>query len=106
MVVGFGFALFSSPNTNAVMSSVERKSYGVASGILGTMRQTGMMFSMALVMILFSMIIGRVQIAPENYLSFLKCMKIAFLISALLCSAGVFASLARGRLRSRQRSDP
>jgi hypothetical protein len=106
VILGFGFALFSSPNTNAVMSSVERKAYGVASGILGTMRQTGMMFSMALVMILFSMIIGRAQIAPENYSSFLKCIKITFVISAFLCSGGVFASLARGRLRSRQRSDP
>jgi MFS family permease len=104
-ILGFGFALFSSPNTNAVMSSVEKRSYGVASGILGTMRQTGMMFSMALVMILFSMIIGRAQIAPENYPSFLKCMKITFVISAFLCSGGVFASLARGRLRSRQRND-
>ena len=102
-ILGFGFALFSSPNTNAVMSSVERKSYGVASGILGTMRQTGMMFSMALVMILFSMIIGRVQIAPENYSSFLKCIRITFVISAFLCSGGVFASLARGKLHPRRR---
>jgi EmrB/QacA subfamily drug resistance transporter len=101
VVLGFGFALFSSPNTNAVMSSVEKKSYGVASGMLGTMRQTGMMFSMALVMILFSMIIGRVQITPENYPSFLKCIKITFVISAFLCSGGVFVSLARGRLRSK-----
>ena len=106
MLLGFGFALFSSPNTNAVMSSVEKRSYGVASGILGTMRQTGMMFSMALVMILFSMIMGRVQIAPENYSSFLKCIKITFGISAFFCSGGVFASLARGSLPSRQRSDP
>jgi MFS family permease len=98
-VLGFGFALFSSPNTNAVMSSVEKKSYGVASGTLGTMRQTGMMFSMALVMILFSTIIGRVQITPEYYSSFLKCLKITFVVSAILCSGGVFASLARGRLR-------
>lgn len=98
-VLGLGFALFSSPNTNAVMSSVEKKSYGVASGTLGTMRQTGMMFSMGLVMILFSMIIGRVQITPGNYSSFLKCIKITFVISAFLCSGGVFASLARGRIR-------
>jgi hypothetical protein len=79
------------------MSSVEKKSYGVASGTLGTMRQTGMMFSMALVMILFSTIIGRVQITPEYYSSFLKCVKITFVVSAILCSGGVFASLARGR---------
>jgi hypothetical protein len=33
---GFGFALFSSPNTNAVMRSVEKRSCGVASGTLVT----------------------------------------------------------------------
>ena len=40
-VLGFGFALFSSPNTNAIMSAVEKKYYGIASGTLGTMRLCG-----------------------------------------------------------------
>ena len=44
--LGFGFALFSSPNTNAVMCSVERRAYGVASSTLGTMRLTGQMLSL------------------------------------------------------------
>ncbi|MFH1323412.1 MAG: MFS transporter, partial [Methanobacteriota archaeon] len=35
IILGFGFALFSSPNTNAVMSSVEKRFYGVASATLG-----------------------------------------------------------------------
>jgi len=43
---GRGFALFSSPNTNAVMASVEKRSYGVASAILATMRLVGQMLSM------------------------------------------------------------
>ena len=38
ILLGFGYALFSSPNMNAIMGSVERKSYGVASGMLATMR--------------------------------------------------------------------
>jgi EmrB/QacA subfamily drug resistance transporter len=101
ILLGFGFALFSPPNTNAVMSSVEKKSYGVASGTIGTMRTTGMMLSMGMVMILFSMIIGRVQITPEYYLPFLKSAKIAFTVSAFLCAGGVYASLARGRLRQK-----
>lgn len=99
VVLGFGFALFSSPNTNAVMSSVDKRSYAVASATVGTMRQIGMMFSMGMVMILFSVLMGRVQITPSYYPAFLKCLKTAFAISALLCSAGVFASLARGKLR-------
>lgn len=96
-ILGTGFGFFSSPNINAVMSSVPKRFYGVASGMLGTMRLTGQMFSMGMTLLLFALYIGPVQITPENYPLFLKCMKTAFLISAALCFAGIFASIARGR---------
>jgi MFS family permease len=96
-VLGVGFAFFSSPNINAVMSSVERQFYGVASGMLGTMRLTGQMFSMGMTLLLFALYIGPVQITPENYPMFLTCVKTAFAISAVLCFAGIFASIARGK---------
>ena len=98
VILGLGFALFSSPNTNAVMASVERRFYGVASSMLGTMRLVGQMFSMGLAMLIFAVVIGRVQITPEYYAAFLHAAKIAFAISAALCVLGVFISLARGRL--------
>ncbi len=98
LIVGLGLALFSSPNTNAIMSSVESRYYGVSSAILSTMRMVGNMFSMGIVTVLFAVLIGRVQITPEYYAPFLHSMKIAFLIFAVLCFFGVFASLARGRL--------
>jgi len=99
IVLGFGFALFSSPNTNAVMSCVEKRSYGVASATLATMRQVGMMLSMGIAMVIFSIYIGRVEITPEYYSAFVSGLKIAFVIFAVLCFAGIFASLARGNLR-------
>jgi EmrB/QacA subfamily drug resistance transporter len=99
ILIGFGLALFSSPNTNAVMSSIERKFYGVASGILGTMRTTGNMFSMGIVMLIFSLYIGRTQITPSYYPLFIKSVKSAFIIFTSLCLAGIFASLPRGRVR-------
>jgi EmrB/QacA subfamily drug resistance transporter len=99
ILLGIGYALFSSPNTNAVMSSVERKFYGVASGTLGTMRSLGMMFSMGIVMLIFSVYMGRVQITPEYYPVFLKAMKAAFIVFASLCFFGIFASLVRGKVR-------
>ena len=99
VVLGFGFALFSSPNTNAVMSSVEKRFYGVASGTLATMRQIGMTFSMGMAMLLFTLYIGRVQITPEYYSLFLRSVNVAFVIFAALCFAGTFASLARGKIR-------
>jgi EmrB/QacA subfamily drug resistance transporter len=99
MLLGFGFALFSSPNTNAVMSSVEKKFYGVASGTLGTMRATGMMFSMGMVMVIFAIYMGPTQITPPYYPLFLRSARTAFAIFTALCVVGIFASLSRGRVR-------
>jgi len=99
-VLGFGFALFSSPNTNAVMSSVERTSFGVASAVLGTMRLTGQMLSMGLATLVFSLYLGSARIVPENHARFLAAMKTAGLFFAGLCVLGVFASHVRGRMRA------
>ncbi|MBW1709851.1 MAG: MFS transporter [Deltaproteobacteria bacterium] len=96
---GFGFALFSSPNTNAVMSSVEKRFYGVAASMLGTMRLVGMMLSMGVAMMIFAIFIGKTQITPELYPMFLKSAKIAFVIFGVLCVFGIFSSLARGKVR-------
>jgi len=98
VVIGFGFALFSSPNTNAVMSSIDRRYFGVGSAMLGTMRLTGQMLSMGIVMVIFSLYIGRVQITPEYYPLFLKSLRMSFLLSSFLCAAGIFASLTRGKV--------
>ncbi len=95
-VLGFGFALFSSPNTNAVMGSVEKKFYGVASATLGTMRLVGQTLSMGIAMLIFGALIGRVQITAANQAGFLMGVRTGFIIFAALCFAGVFASLARG----------
>lgn len=98
-LLGLGFALFSSPNSNAVMSSVERRFYGVASGTLGTMRLIGQMFSLGIAMLLFALYMGQVRITPERYPLFLTSIRTGFIIFAALCLAGAFASLARGRTR-------
>lgn len=97
-LLGIGFALFSSPNTNAIMSSVERRYFGVASGSVGTMRMIGQMLSMGIVLLLFSMLIGKVEITAETAGGFLRSMKIAFTIFSIFCFLGIFASLARGKL--------
>jgi EmrB/QacA subfamily drug resistance transporter len=93
LFLGLGFAFFASPNTNAVMSSVEGKTYGVASAILATMRQIGMMLSMGIAMLVFTIFIGRVEITPEYYMAFIKSTRTAFIIFAVLCFIGIFASL-------------
>jgi hypothetical protein len=98
VLLGIGFALFSSPNMNAIMSSVDKKYYGIAASTVALMRLLGQMFSMGIVTIVFSLNIGRVQITAEQFPLFLVSIKVAFIIFAALCCAGVFASLARGKI--------
>lgn len=98
-LLGFGFALFSSPNMNAVMSSVEPRFYGVASATLGTMRLIGQMFSMGVAALILSVYVGKVQITPEYYGPLLASIRTAFIVFAVFCFGGVFASLARGKMR-------
>lgn len=100
LVLGFGFGLFSSPNTSAIMGSVERRFYGVASSLVGTMRVFGQMLSMGTAMILFALYIGQAQITSEYYGRFLLSARTAFGIAAGLCGAGILASLARGKART------
>lgn len=96
MFLGASFAMFSSPNTNAVMSSVDKKHYGVASGTLGTMRLTGQMLSMGIATLLFALFLGSSRIRPANFVDFISCVRVAFVIFGTLCFVGIFASLARG----------
>ncbi len=95
--LGLGLGVFVSPNTNAIMSSVEKKYYGVSSATLATTRQTGQLLSMAIVMLLFALIIGKVEITPQHYEAFLKASRTAYVIFAILCSCGIFFSLARDK---------
>jgi len=105
MLLGLGFGLFSSPNMNAIMSSVQKKFYGVGSGILATMRLLGQMLSMGIAAMLFALYIGHVEITPESYPLFLKSAKAAFAVFGTLCTAGILASLARGKLLESHETD-
>jgi len=99
-LLGFGFGLFSSPNMNAIMSAVEKKYFGIASGTVATMRLLGQMVSMAIAMMVFAVFIGREPISPANYGEFLSSVRLSFMIFAILCTVGILFSFLRGELRS------
>lgn len=92
-VLGFGFGLFSSPNTNVVMSSVENRHYGVASATLATMRNLGMMFSMAIASLAVHIFIGNRKLGDATIPDFMHSSKVIFLLFSVLCLLGVFTSL-------------
>jgi EmrB/QacA subfamily drug resistance transporter len=95
LVMGIGFGLFSSPNSNAIMSSVEKRHLGVASGVVGTMRMVGQMMSMGIAMMLISLYIGKQTINPATYPGLIAGIRTGFLIFSILSAFGIFASLAR-----------
>ena len=94
-LLGIGFGLFSSPNTNVIMSSVEKRYYGQASAVTGTMRQTGQALSMGIAGMAIALNMGNQKLTPDLYPQFLSSMQVTFIIFALLCVAGVFASSKR-----------
>lgn len=99
LLLGLGFGFFSSPNMNAIMGSADKRSYGVASALLATMRTLGQMLGLGITLLIFSVVIGPVAITPPYYGAFLTSTHIAFSFSAVLCVLGIFASLARGNVR-------
>lgn len=100
VLCGLGFGLFSSPNTSAIMGSVERKHYAVASATTGAMRLIGQMLSMGIAALIIAVYVGEVEITPERYAAFLIAFRSGFFIFAALCCVGIFASLFRGRMHA------
>ncbi len=103
---GVGFGVFSSPNMNAIMSSVAPRYYGVASGTVAAMRMMGQMVSMAVAASMLAIFVGRVQISQASHAALLGSMSAAFVIFCLLCIAGIFASLSRGELPQESAEPP
>ena len=95
VLLGLGFAFFSSPNTNAVMGSVEQRHLGVASATLATMRLTGQVLSMGLAALVLSLVMGAAKIEPTAFPLLLESIRLIAGIFAGLCVAGVFVSLSR-----------
>lgn len=96
-VLGLGFGLFSSPNTNVIMSSVTKAHYSMASAAAGTMRLTGQALSMGIALMAVSMRIGNVQLSPGVHGELLYGMRLVFAISAALCAGGIYMSAVRSR---------
>jgi EmrB/QacA subfamily drug resistance transporter len=92
---GFGVALFSSPNTNAIMSGVQPRDYGVASSLTSTMRTMGQVVSMAIITIIMNVVIGHVPIGEAGADGLIQSMRTGFIVFVCVCAAGAAISLQR-----------
>jgi EmrB/QacA subfamily drug resistance transporter len=106
-LMGGGSGFFISPNTNAIMSSVEPQRRGAASGILSMLNNTGQMLSIAIV---FPLALSSVPIAammqvfiygggmsqfPSALALFLHGLHSAFLVSFVLSVVAMIVAALR-----------
>jgi len=96
-LIGSGWAFFVPTNMNDAIGSVDRKYYGTASGMIATIRQIGMMFSVALTMFVFSLFMGKVPVTPEYLGLFLKSVRMAFMVLAMVSVAGLLTLVVSGK---------
>ena len=90
---GVGFGFFSSPNSNIIMSSVDKDDVGTASASLSTVRTIGQSFSLGLLTVVFAFIMGNVPIIPSNYYLLIQSSQMTMAIATFLCLIVVFLSL-------------
>ncbi len=97
MLIGAGFGIFITPNSTAIMGSVERRQFGVASGMIGAMRTLGMAASLTTIALIFSLFMGEHEITRETLPTFLLSMKTGLVVYAMLSCLGVILSFGRGK---------
>lgn len=105
VALGFGYGLFSSPNTSAVMGSVPAESLGIGAGTLATMRFFGQSLSLALVtFVLTSAVSADILVVGKGQLNipleeFLFGLRTALQLCAAISGIAVVVSISRGRNR-------
>jgi len=95
-ILGLGFGLFSSPNTNVIMGSVPRRFYGIASATVSSMRLIGQTMSIGIATLIFALLIGRVVITPEQYPALLSSIHLCFVVFTAICLVGIYSSWRKG----------
>ncbi|MDO4176823.1 MAG: MFS transporter [Bacillota bacterium] len=95
VTTGLGFAFFSSPNTNAILSCVDKKDYGVANSVVATMRTVGQSLSMVIVTIIVTFMLPGMQLAQTDPASLVRVINTAFMVFAAMCIIGIIISLKR-----------
>ncbi|MHC1712220.1 MAG: MFS transporter [Solidesulfovibrio sp.] len=96
-LIGMGFGIFITPNSTAIMGSVQRRQFGLASGMIATMRTLGMAVSMTSVTLIFSLFMGDATINADTLPAFLTSMRVGLTAFAVFSCLGVILSFWRGK---------
>ena len=90
---GIGMGLFTTPNTNAIMSSVPPNETPNASAAQSAMRTMGQTISMGLLTLVFAWIMGDLILSSQYANLIVQCSQLICLICTILCIIAIFASL-------------
>lgn len=90
---GVGMGLFSSPNMNAIMSSVPPKDAPTASASQATMRTIGQTMSLGLLTLVFAWIMGNLPLSTQYADLIVQSSQTICLICMVACLVSIFASL-------------
>ena len=82
--MGSGMAFFGAPSTTAIMSSVDSAHMSQASGVVGTMRTTGMMISMVVVSLSTNWYLGDAPASIERLPQFISAMRVSITFFAVM----------------------
>jgi MFS family permease len=99
MVLYTGMAFFGTPNTYAIMDSVTVEKHGMAAGTIATLRRFGNQFSIAIPMMVFSVILGNVVLTNVGIPDFLVSFRIIVGIFVVLTVIGIVCSVLQENVR-------
>lgn len=96
MLIGAGFGIFITPNTTAIMDSVQQRQFGVASGMIGAMRTLGMAASLTTITLIFSLFLGDQPVTTANLPRFMLSMRTALVAFSVFSCLAMLLSISRG----------
>ncbi|MYL83920.1 MFS transporter [Desulfovibrio aerotolerans] len=100
-VIGTGFGVFVTPNSTAIMASVQKRQFGLASGMIASMRTLGMAVSMSSITLIFALFMHDAAIGPDTLPAFLTSLRVGLTAFAIYSCVGVLLSLLRGARSAR-----
>lgn len=98
-LIGFGFGLFSTPNNNAIMSSVKKSEVGTASATMNLSRTIGNLFGMSVVNLFIHLFIGNQPITDQQLSALMQTVNYSLTMSLILVSLACLLSILRGKER-------
>lgn len=90
---GIGMGLFTTPNTNAIMSSVPPNETPNASAAQSAMRTIGQTMSLGLLTLIFAWIMGNLTLSSQYSSMIVQSSQLICIICTIICIVAIFASL-------------